>query len=122
MPTAEKLYELRMSWRPTPEKVDMVVSTVIEVVRPSRVFIFGSWGRGEAGTARDLDLAVLVPEERRDEIGELRRRLDSRLEGVRMSIDLILVSEGYFAEFGASINSVYYKIANQGKLVYEHRH
>ena len=122
MPTAEKLDELRMSWRPTPEKIDGVISTVIEVARPSRVFIFGSWARGETATARDLDLAVLVPEERRDEIGELRRRLDSRLEGVRMSIDLILVSEGYFAEFRSSINSVYYKIANQGKLVYEQRH
>ena len=122
MPTAEKLDELRMSWRPTPEKVDGVVRTAIEVVRPSRVFIFGSWARGEAATARDLDLAVLVPDERSDEIGELRRRLDSKLEDVRMSVDLILVSEGYFAQFGASINSVYYKIANQGKLVYEQRH
>ncbi len=122
MPTAEKLDELRMSWRPTPEKVDGVVRTAIEVVRPSRVFIFGSWARGEAATARDLDLAVLVPDERSDEIGELRRRLDSKLEVVRMSVDLILVSEGYFAQFGASINSVYYKIANQGKLVYEQRH
>lgn len=122
MPTAEKLDELRMSWRPTPEKVDGVVRTAIEVVRPSRVFIFGSWARGEAATARDLDLAVLVPDERSDEIGELHRRLDSKLEVVRMSVDLILVSEGYFAQFGASINSVYYKIANQGKLVYEQRH
>ncbi|MGA7857099.1 MAG: nucleotidyltransferase domain-containing protein [Terracidiphilus sp.] len=122
MPTAEKLDELRMSWRPTPEKVDRVVRTAIEVVRPSRVFIFGSWARGEAATARDLDLAVLVPDERSDEIGELHRRLDSKLEVVRMSVDLILVSEGYFAQFGASINSVYHKIANQGKLVYEQRH
>ena len=36
MPTAEKLNDLRMSWRPTPEKVDRVVRTAIEVVRPSR--------------------------------------------------------------------------------------
>ncbi len=121
MQTAEKLDELRMSWRPTPEKVDRVIKTAIEVVRPSRIFIFGSWARGEAATARDLDLAVLVPDEKSDEIGELRRRLDIGLEDVRMSIDLILVSEGYFAEFRSSINSVYYKIANQGKLVYEQR-
>jgi predicted nucleotidyltransferase len=122
MPPAEQLDDLRVSWRPTPEKVDRVVRTAIEVARPSRVFIFGSLARGETATARDLDLAVLVPDERRDEIGELRRRLDGKLEAVRMSIDLILVSEGYFAQFGDSINSVYYKIANQGKLVYEQRH
>ena len=122
MQTDEKLDELRMSWRPTQEKVDWVVGMAIEIARPSRVFIFGSWARGETATARDLDLAVLVPDERSDEIGELRRRLDSKLEDVRMSIDLILVSEGYFAEFGSSINSVYYKIANQGKLAYEQRY
>ena len=76
MQTDEKLDELRMSWRPTQEKVDWVVGMAIEIARPSRVFIFGSWARGETATARDLDLAVLVPDERSDEIGELRRRLD----------------------------------------------
>jgi predicted nucleotidyltransferase len=108
MLAAEKLEEFRKSWRPTPEKVDLAVQTAIEVAQPSRVFIFGSWARGEATDLSDLDLAVLVPEERRDEIPELRRRISQRLDQIRMSIDLILVTEGYFSQFRSSINSLYY--------------
>ena len=122
MPTAEELEELRQSWRPTPEKVDLAVKAAIGVANPSRVFIFGSWARGEATSESDLDLAVLVPESRQSEIPELRRQISAQLKEVRMSVDLILVTEEYFARFMASINSIYYKIANQGKLVYEQRH
>lgn len=122
MLTAEKLDEFRQSWKPTPEKVNLAVKTAIEVARPSRVFVFGSWARGDANSSSDLDLAVLVPEERKNELGELRRQIIRQFASIPMSIDLILVSEGYFAQFHSSINSLYYMIANQGKLVYEQRH
>jgi len=120
--TAEKLEEVRLSWRPTPAKVDLAVKTAVEVAEPSRVFIFGSWARGEASASSDLDLAVFVSDHRKSELSELRKRLRSKLDKIPMSIDLIVASEGYVSEFLSSINSVYYKIANQGKLVYEQRH
>jgi predicted nucleotidyltransferase len=122
MLTAEKVEEFRQSWRPTQEKVDLAVNAAIKVADPSRVFVFGSWARGEATPSSDLDLAVLVPKERMSEIPELRREISRQLDGIRMSIDLILVTEEYFSKFLSSINSIYYKIANQGKLVYEQRH
>lgn len=121
MPTAEKLEDSRQSWRPMPEKVDLAVTTAIELARPSRVFIFGSWARGEATADSDLDLAVLVPEGRSSEIPELRSQINRQLAQMRMSVDLIVVTEEYFAKFRSSINSIYYKIANQGKLIYEQR-
>jgi hypothetical protein len=46
---------------PTQEKVDLAVKVAIEVARPSRVILFGSWARGEAKWDSDLDLAVLMP-------------------------------------------------------------
>jgi predicted nucleotidyltransferase len=122
MLTAEETKEFRESWRPTPEKVDLAVKTAVEIARPSRVFIFGSWARDEATIDSDLDLAVLIPEQRRDEIPELRRQISRQLEPIRMSVDLIVVTEQYFARFRSSINSLYYKIANQGKLIYEQEH
>jgi predicted nucleotidyltransferase len=122
MLTAEQQEEFRQSWRPTREKVDLAVQTAIEIARPSRVFVFGSWARGEATDLSDLDLAVLIPEERTSEIPELRRQISQRLGPIRMSVDLILVTEEYFAKFRSSINSIYYKIANQGKLIYEQPH
>jgi len=121
MLTAEKLEDFRQSWRPTPEKVDLAVKTAIEIARPSRVFIFGSWARGEASIDSDLDLAVFVPDERTNEIGEMRKAILRAFGNIRMSIDLVFASEGYAAEFLDSINSIYYKILRTGKLVYDDR-
>jgi len=119
MLTAEKLEVFRQNWRPTPEKIDLAIKTAIEVSHPSRVFIFGSWARGEATDASDLDLAVLFPDDRKTELGELRKEISRAIKDIRMSIDLIVASEGYAAEFVSSVNSVYYKILHQGKLVYD---
>jgi predicted nucleotidyltransferase len=45
-------------WAVTPEKVDVVVRRLVQVGRPRKIFLFGSYVRGE--THRDSDLDVLV--------------------------------------------------------------
>jgi len=119
MMTAEQYEQFRESWRPTPEKVDLAVRKAVEIARPSRVFIFGSWARGEVRDSSDVDLAVLLPDERKAELAEIRARISQELRNIPMTIDLIVASEGYAAEFLSSVNSVYYKILRRGKLVYE---
>jgi predicted nucleotidyltransferase len=119
MLTAEKVRAALEELAPTQEKVDLAVKTAIEIAQPSRVFIFGSWARGEAKWDSDLDLAVFLPDDRKTELGELRRDIRRHLESIPMSIDLIVASEGYVAEFLSSVNSVYYKIVQSGKLVYD---
>ena len=105
MLTAEKVRAVLEELAPTKEKVDLAVKTAIEIARPSRVFIFGSWARGEAKWDSDLDLAVFLPDDRKTELGELRRDIRRHLDSIPMSIDLIVASEGYVAEFLSSVNS-----------------
>jgi predicted nucleotidyltransferase len=119
MLTAEKVRAVLDTFSPTQEKVDLAVKTAIEVAHPSRVFIFGSWARGESTDVSDLDLAVFLPDDRKTELGELRRDIRRHLDRIPMSIDLIVASESYVAEFLSSVNSVYYKIVHRGKLVYD---
>jgi|GEM_PF-616382 len=118
---AQKYEAFAQAWRPTPEKVKLAVQTVIEIAQPSRVIVFGSWARGDAKAASDLDLAVLFDDDRTDDIAALQKQMQAALAKIPMSIDLIAVTESYFARFGSSINSIYYKIAHEGKLAYEHR-
>jgi predicted nucleotidyltransferase len=122
MPIAENVRAALEALSPTQEKVDLAVKTVVEVARPSRVFIFGSWARGDATPDSDLDLAVFLNDDRKGEIPDLRSKIRGSLGGLRMSVDLIIATEGYVKEFLSSINSVYYQIVNEGKLVYEAGH
>ena len=119
MLTAEKVRAVLEELAPTQEKVDLAVKVAVEVARPSRVFIFGSWARGDAKWDSDLDLAVLLPNDRKTELGDLRKEISHALKGIPMSVDLIVASEGYAAEFLNSVNSIYYKILFRGKLVYD---
>jgi uncharacterized protein len=116
--TSTQYEAFRESWRPTQKKVDLAVKLAVEIANPSRVYVFGSWARGEATIDSDLDLAVLIPEDRRDELEELDDKIRHELADLPMSIDLLLVSEGEFSRFQHSVNSVYYKIGRQGALVY----
>ena len=119
---SEQNEETRESWRPTPEKVDLAVKTAVEVSQPSRVYIFGSWARNQASLDSDLDLAIFLEDDRRGEIPELRKKIRSSLGGLRMSVDLVLATEGQVKEFLSSINSIYYEIVHEGKLVYDAGH
>ena len=119
MMTAGQSAEFRESWRPTPEKVDLAVKTAVNVAQPSRVYIFGSWARNQASPDSDLDLAVFFEDDRRGEIPELRKKIRSGLGVLRMSVDLVLATEGQVKEFLSSINSIYYEIVHEGKLVYD---
>jgi predicted nucleotidyltransferase len=122
MATTNSIEAFRQSWRPTQEKVDLVVKTAIDVARPSRVYVFGSWARGEATPDSDLDLAVFIEDSRKAEISELRKNIRAALSGLHMSMDLIVATEGYVNEFRSSINSIYYQIVHEGTLVYDARH
>jgi predicted nucleotidyltransferase len=121
MLTADKVRAALEELAPTQEKVDLAVKTAIEVAQPSRVILFGSWPRGEAKWDSDLDMAVFFPDDRKAELGQLRSAISRAIKDIRMSIDLVVASEGYAAEFISSVNSVYYKILHQGKVVYDNR-
>ena len=119
MATATQVDVSTDAWFPTQDKVDRAVKAAIDVACPSRVFLFGSWPRGEARSDSDLDLAVFVSDDRKEEVGDLHSRIRAALRGIPMSVDLIIASEGHVAEFANSVNSVYYKIVHRGKLVFD---
>jgi uncharacterized protein len=122
MSSSDQQREIRESWHPTPEKVDRAVKAAIEVARPSRVFLFGSWARNQATCDSDLDLAIFLDDDRKGEIPELRKKIRSGFGDLRMSIDLVFATEGQVKEFLSSINSIYYEIVHEGRLVYDARH
>lgn len=82
---------------------------------PSRVILFGSRGRGDAGEDSDLDFLVIehdVPD-RLDETLRLRRALKS----LRLAVDVIVVTEAHVEEWGDVRNTMLHAALREGRLL-----
>jgi len=121
MLTADKVRAALEALSPTQEKVDLAVKTAVEIAKPSRVILFGSWPRGDAKWDSDLDLAVLIPDSAEGDLLAIRRALRHKLNDVPMSIDLVMATEGFANRFRDEINSIYYRILQDGHVAYEQR-
>jgi predicted nucleotidyltransferase len=119
MLTAEQVRAALETLSPTKEKVDLAVKAAVEIAQPSRVILFGSWARGEAKWDSDLDLAVLLPDSAEPHLGEIRRALRRRLDQVPMTIDLVLATESYAGNFRGSVNSIFHRILQDGRVAYD---
>lgn len=120
MGTVQQQYDaFQRSWSPTQEKVDEAVRRAIEIARPSRVFLFGSWPHGEATIDSDLDLAVFLTDDDAPVAGKVEDKLLESLDEIPMSIDLVMATESTVREFCGSVNSIFSLILRNGKLVYE---
>lgn len=121
MATLEESQAVLRRLSPTQEKVDQAVATAIATADPSRVFVFGSWARGEARWDSDLDLAVLVPDSAEGDLGRIRKKLRRKLDQIPMTIDLVLFTESRAQGFRDSVDSIYHSILERGHLVYERK-
>lgn len=79
----------------------------------SRVFLFGSAARGEAGRHSDLDLLVIEPEVENParESVRLRRTLD----GMLVAADIIVVSEQRVREWRDVYGTVIHTALSEGR-------
>jgi HEPN domain-containing protein/predicted nucleotidyltransferase len=105
-------------WSVTPEKIDEAVRRLVEVAQPSRIILFGSAARGELHEHSDVDLLVVLPEEP-ESVREVGKRLDQAVTGIRMSKDILVVSEDRLAELGDRPSLVYREALREGRVIYE---
>lgn len=86
-----------------------------EAAPDARVILFGSHARGEDGPDSDLDLLVIEPEleSRRAEFVRLREEL----RGLKMAIDLVLVSAQHVEEWGHFEGTMLNDALNEGRVL-----
>ncbi|MBM4035079.1 MAG: nucleotidyltransferase domain-containing protein [Planctomycetes bacterium] len=79
----------------------------------SRVILFGSHARGEAGPDSDLDFVVVEPAvtARRSE----QVRLRDVLRPLRIPVDILVVSEAAFRDWAETPGTVLYEAAHEGR-------
>ena len=109
---------MAVSWEVTPQKVQAIISKIIETSRPRKIIIFGSYVRGDMNRNSDLDVLVVTKEEvenPRKESVRIRRTL----KGILMPMDILVVQEDHLEELSNIPGLIYREAVRNGKIVYE---
>ena len=98
------------------QTVQQVVARIVAASQPSRVILFGSYGRGDASPDSDLDIMVIKPRvsNRYEEMLRLRKAVGS----VGAGIDLLVYSEAEYERRSQVPGTVLYWARKEGKPVY----
>ena len=102
----------------TAEKVEKVVDRIIEIARPKKVILFGSYIKGTMRGLSDLDILVVG----RDDIKSVRKesvRIREALEDIIMPMDILVVRESHFERSKDKPGLIYREALRTGKIVYE---
>ncbi|HEY0791269.1 MAG TPA: nucleotidyltransferase domain-containing protein [Chthoniobacterales bacterium] len=105
-------------WWVSPEKVETVVQRLIDVARPKKIILFGSYVRGELTRHSDLDVLVVTA----DDVESPRResvRLRNAVGDVNMPMDILAVQESRFRVLRDKIGLIYREAALRGRVVYD---
>jgi predicted nucleotidyltransferase len=100
----------------TREKIDAAVRILAEAASPTRIVLFGSHARGDAGEDSDIDLLVIEPEveDRTREMVRLRRLL----RPLRIPVDILVYSAEEVARWGEQPGTALYWALREGRVVH----
>jgi len=93
------------------------VERIVAVARPSRVILFGSYGRGDADAGSDLDLMVIKPEVS-DKYTEIIR-LHEAVGSIGLGVDVLVYSEAEYQRRSQVPGTVLYWARKEGRALYE---
>jgi len=106
------------NWEITPAKVESAVQRIIEVGRPRKIILFGSYTRSDAHNCSDVDFLIVT----RDEVENPRQesiRIRRALRGISMPMDIIVVPEAAWLHLKDRPGMIYREALRKGKIVYE---
>lgn len=99
------------------ETIKKAIELLIEVAKPRKIYLFGSYARGDAREQSDLDFLVVeqIVKSRRKEMV----RLHDAIRQMRIPIDILVASESTFNEWADVPGTVIHKAKTEGRLCYE---
>lgn len=105
-------------WEITPEKVESAIRKIIEVGRPKKIILFGSYVRNQTHVDSDVDFLIVAP----DDIENPRKesvRIRRALRGISMPMDIIVVPETAWIRLKEEPGMIYREASREGRIVYE---
>ena len=105
-------------WEITPDKVESAIRKIIEVGRPRKIILFGSYLRNETHAHSDVDFLVVVG----DEVENPRResvRIREALGDILMPMDILVVPDSKWQKMKGVPGLIYKEALKTGEVVYE---
>ena len=102
------------------QTLQQVVKRIVAAAQPSRVILFGSYGRGDAAEDSDLDLIVI--ERHVDNRGEEMVRLRGAVGHIGVGVDVLVYSETEYERRSQVPGTVLYWARKEGRPLYEAAH
>ena len=109
---------MSVAWAITPEKVHSAVQRILEVSKPKKIILFGSFIRGKVNVHSDLDVLIVTG----DEVENSRKesvRIRRALKGISMPMDILVITETKFKELADQPGLIYREIVKYGEVVYD---
>lgn len=100
--------------------LQQVVNRIVAAAKPSRVILFGSYGRDNADKRSDLDIMVVKPEVA-DKAAEIVR-LHEVVGDVGTGVDVLVYSDEEFDRRSRVPGTVLYWARKEGRPLYEAAH
>lgn len=100
--------------------LDELVDRIVEAVRPERVILFGSWAKGTAEAASDIDLFVEVPTGTDPSVASAAayaaiRPLRPRL---RRGVDIVVKDRAFVEYYGDLVGTIVRPVLREGRVLY----
>jgi len=94
-----------------------IVQRIVTEAQPSRVILFGSYGRGDADEGSDLDIMVIKPsvDNRYTEMIDLRKAIGY----IGTGIDVLVYLEAEYGRRSQVPGTVLYWAHKEGRPLYE---
>ncbi len=94
-----------------------IVRRLETAYHPERIYLFGSWSRGDAGPDSDYDLMVVVPDDAAPERRRSRLAYEV-LRGTGVAADVLVMTHSYFERRRPLQASLPGTILREGKLLF----
>lgn len=102
------------------QTLQQAVALIVAVSQPSRVILFGSYGRGDADKDSDVDLMVI--KSRMDNRGEEMIRLYQAVGRIGVGVDVLVYSDAEYERRSQVPGTVLYWANREGRTLYESSH
>ncbi|MEV6409493.1 nucleotidyltransferase domain-containing protein [Streptomyces bobili] len=104
----------------TDEEIDSIVGRIVQVARPERILMFGSYAKGRATVNSDLDLLVVMPTGSSDLVRA--SEVEPYLGGWAVPIDLHFVTVEELEEYGREEHHFLHSVLRSGRTLYQRYH